>query len=72
MGQLPRAYASTCLLLTYVMRKRKSTAISFIFTNFINLLYVATDPEEMKQAQEEMRNQGVPSLASLLPGGGRN
>ncbi|XP_039018790.1 ER membrane protein complex subunit 7 homolog [Hibiscus syriacus] len=30
------------------------------------------DPEEMKRAQEEMRNQGVPSLASLLPGGGRN
>ncbi|KAF5181572.1 Er membrane protein complex subunit 7-like protein [Thalictrum thalictroides] len=27
------------------------------------------DPEEMKRAQEEMRNQGVPSLASLLPGG---
>ncbi|MBA0578165.1 hypothetical protein Gorai_020463, partial [Gossypium raimondii] len=30
------------------------------------------DPEEMRRAQEEMRNQGVPSLASLLPGGGRN
>ncbi|EOY29426.1 Uncharacterized protein TCM_046903 isoform 2 [Theobroma cacao] len=29
------------------------------------------DPEEMRRAQEEMRNQGVPSLASLLPGGGR-
>ncbi|KAF6158091.1 hypothetical protein GIB67_014885 [Kingdonia uniflora] len=27
------------------------------------------DPEEMKQAQEQMRSQGVPSLASLLPGG---
>lgn len=26
------------------------------------------DPEEMKRAQEEMRNQGVPSLANLLPG----
>jgi len=26
------------------------------------------DPEEMKRAQEEMRNQGVPSLSSLLPG----
>ncbi|ESQ46672.1 hypothetical protein EUTSA_v10000323mg [Eutrema salsugineum] len=25
------------------------------------------DPEEMKQAQEEMRRQGVPSLSSLLP-----
>ncbi|KAJ7958796.1 ER membrane protein complex subunit 7-like [Quillaja saponaria] len=30
------------------------------------------DPEEMKRAQEEMRNQGVPTLASLLPGAGRN
>ncbi|XP_007011806.2 PREDICTED: ER membrane protein complex subunit 7 homolog [Theobroma cacao] len=30
------------------------------------------DPEEMRRAQEEMRNQGVPSLASLLPGGGRS
>ncbi|KAI9107019.1 hypothetical protein K1719_022547 [Acacia pycnantha] len=28
------------------------------------------DPEEMRRAQEEMRNQGVPSLASLLPGAG--
>ncbi|XP_062164769.1 ER membrane protein complex subunit 7 homolog [Alnus glutinosa] len=27
------------------------------------------DPEEMKRAQEEMRSQGVPSLANLLPGG---
>ncbi|XP_028798242.1 ER membrane protein complex subunit 7 homolog [Neltuma alba] len=26
------------------------------------------DPEEMRRAQEEMRNQGVPSLASFLPG----
>lgn len=26
------------------------------------------DPEEMRRAQEEMRNQGVPSLSSLLPG----
>ena len=25
------------------------------------------DLEEMRRAQEEMRNQGVPSLASLLP-----
>ncbi|CAK7353770.1 unnamed protein product [Dovyalis caffra] len=30
------------------------------------------DPEEMKRAQEEMRNQGVPSLASMLPGAGRS
>ncbi|GLT77139.1 hypothetical protein SLA2020_487510 [Shorea laevis] len=30
------------------------------------------DPEEMRRAQEEMRNQGVPSLASLLPGAGRS
>ncbi|KAL6345857.1 hypothetical protein AAG906_017616 [Vitis piasezkii] len=29
------------------------------------------DPEEMRRAQEEMRNQGVPSLSSLLPGAGR-
>ncbi|CAI8599595.1 unnamed protein product [Vicia faba] len=29
------------------------------------------DPEEMKRAQEEMRSQGVPSLANLLPSGGR-
>lgn len=27
------------------------------------------DPEEMRRAQEEMRNQGVPSFANLLPGG---
>lgn len=30
------------------------------------------DPEEMKRAQEEMRNQGVPSLASMLPGAARS
>ncbi|GMH12460.1 hypothetical protein Nepgr_014301 [Nepenthes gracilis] len=30
------------------------------------------DPEEMKRAQEEMRNQGVPSLANFFSGGGRN
>ncbi|OVA05863.1 protein of unknown function DUF2012 [Macleaya cordata] len=28
------------------------------------------DPEEMRRAQEEMRNQGVPSLANLLPRSG--
>ncbi|KAG2691447.1 hypothetical protein I3843_08G010000 [Carya illinoinensis] len=27
------------------------------------------DPEEMRRAQEEMRSQGVPSLANMLPGG---
>ncbi|RVW23522.1 hypothetical protein CK203_090724 [Vitis vinifera] len=32
---------------------------------------LASDPEEMRRAQEEMRNQGVPSLSSLLPGAGR-
>ncbi|XP_062109228.1 ER membrane protein complex subunit 7 homolog [Humulus lupulus] len=26
------------------------------------------DPEEMRRAQEEMRSQGVPSLANLIPG----
>ncbi|PSS17758.1 ER membrane protein complex subunit 7 like [Actinidia chinensis var. chinensis] len=30
------------------------------------------DPEEMRRAQEEMRNQGVPSLTSLLPGAARS
>ncbi|KAJ4950328.1 hypothetical protein NE237_027160 [Protea cynaroides] len=30
------------------------------------------DPEEMKRAQEEMRSQGVPSIANLLPGAGRS
>ncbi|PON89867.1 Carbohydrate-binding-like fold containing protein [Trema orientale] len=30
------------------------------------------DPEEMRRAQEEMRSQGVPSLANLLPGSGRS
>ncbi|KAM3711387.1 hypothetical protein ACB098_01G105100 [Castanea mollissima] len=30
------------------------------------------DPEEMRRAQEEMRNQGVPSLSSLLPGAARS
>ncbi|KAJ4707851.1 ER membrane protein complex subunit 7-like [Melia azedarach] len=29
------------------------------------------DPEEMRRAQEEMRNQGVPTLANLLPGAAR-
>ncbi|KAM0009400.1 putative ER membrane protein complex subunit 7 [Helianthus debilis subsp. tardiflorus] len=28
------------------------------------------DPEEIRKAQEEMRNQGVPSLANLMPGAG--
>ncbi|XP_030452653.1 ER membrane protein complex subunit 7 homolog [Syzygium oleosum] len=30
------------------------------------------DPEEMRRAQEEMRNQGVPSLSNLLPGAARS
>ncbi|KAJ4957437.1 hypothetical protein NE237_024548 [Protea cynaroides] len=30
------------------------------------------DPEEIKRAQEEMRSQGVPSIANLLPGTGRS
>ncbi|CAK9182895.1 unnamed protein product [Ilex paraguariensis] len=30
------------------------------------------DPEEMRRAREEMTGQGVPSLASLLPGAQRN
>ncbi|XP_010241615.1 PREDICTED: ER membrane protein complex subunit 7 homolog [Nelumbo nucifera] len=30
------------------------------------------DPEEIRRAQEEMRSQGVPSLANLIPGAGRN
>ncbi|KAL6980220.1 hypothetical protein U1Q18_021863 [Sarracenia purpurea var. burkii] len=30
------------------------------------------DPEEMRRAQEEMRNQGVPSIANLLPGAARS
>ncbi|KAK4742699.1 hypothetical protein SAY87_000700 [Trapa incisa] len=30
------------------------------------------DPEEIKRAQEEMRSQGVPSLANFLPGAARN
>ncbi|KAL8090036.1 ER membrane protein complex subunit 7 homolog [Apium graveolens] len=30
------------------------------------------DPEEIKRAQEEMRSQGVPSIANLLPGAARN
>ena len=38
----------------------------------ISYILVATDPEEMRRAQEEMRNQGVPSLASFLPGSGSN
>ncbi|KAM7490066.1 hypothetical protein LguiA_032987 [Lonicera macranthoides] len=29
------------------------------------------DPEEMKRAQEEMRSQGVPSIANLIPGATR-
>ncbi|GAV60540.1 DUF2012 domain-containing protein [Cephalotus follicularis] len=34
-------------------------------------LVESIDPEEMKRAQEEMRTQGVPSLASILPGAAR-
>lgn len=30
------------------------------------------DPEEIRKAQEEMRNQGVPSIANLMPGSGRS
>ncbi|KAF8389144.1 hypothetical protein HHK36_025837 [Tetracentron sinense] len=30
------------------------------------------DPQEIKRAQEDMRTQGVPSIASLLPGAGRS
>ncbi|XP_043719838.1 ER membrane protein complex subunit 7 homolog isoform X2 [Telopea speciosissima] len=30
------------------------------------------DPEEIKRTQEEMRSQGVPSLANLLPGAARS
>ncbi|XP_058111547.1 ER membrane protein complex subunit 7 homolog [Magnolia sinica] len=33
-------------------------------------LMESMDPEEMKRAQEEMRNQGVPSIANLLPRSG--
>ncbi|KAI4376882.1 hypothetical protein MLD38_014590 [Melastoma candidum] len=29
------------------------------------------DPEEMRRTQEEMRSQGVPSLANMLPGAAR-
>ncbi|XP_009792163.1 ER membrane protein complex subunit 7 homolog [Nicotiana tabacum] len=29
------------------------------------------DPEEIRRTQEEMRNQGVPTLSSLLPGAQR-
>jgi hypothetical protein len=52
------------------------TCYSAVF--FLSLLTVliclclTTDPEEMKRAQEEMRNQGVPSLASMLPGAARS
>ncbi|KAK9079505.1 hypothetical protein SSX86_001177 [Deinandra increscens subsp. villosa] len=30
------------------------------------------DPEEIRKAQEEMRSQGVPSLANLMPGAARS
>ncbi|GJS46968.1 ER membrane protein complex subunit 7 [Tanacetum coccineum] len=30
------------------------------------------DPEEIRKAQEEMRNQGVPSIANLMPGAARS
>lgn len=33
-----------------------------------NCWVFGADPEEMRRAQEEMRSQGVPSLANLLPG----
>jgi len=41
-------------------------------TSQTNLPCLPTDPEEMRRAQEEMRNQGVPSLASILPGAARS
>lgn len=31
-----------------------------------------TDPEEIRRAQEDMRNQAVPSIANLLPGAARS
>ncbi|KAL5559758.1 hypothetical protein UlMin_035969 [Ulmus minor] len=34
-------------------------------------LMESMDPEEMRRAQEEMRSQGVPSLANLIPGAAR-
>lgn len=39
---------------------------------WLHYIVVAIDPEEMRRAQEEMRSQGVPSLASLLPGAARS
>ncbi|KAK7849864.1 er membrane protein complex subunit 7 like protein [Quercus suber] len=38
----------------------------------ININWLVSYPEEMRRAQEEMRNQGVPSLSSLLPGAARS
>ncbi|KAD4384544.1 hypothetical protein E3N88_24712 [Mikania micrantha] len=37
-----------------------------------DVLDAQTNPEEIRKAQEEMRNQGFPSLANLMPGGGRS
>ncbi|KMZ70825.1 hypothetical protein ZOSMA_192G00020 [Zostera marina] len=34
-------------------------------------LMESMDPEEMRQAQEQMRGQGIPSISSLLPGNSR-
>ncbi|XP_078162628.1 ER membrane protein complex subunit 7 homolog [Carex rostrata] len=38
--------------------------VMFVFPKMME----GVDPEEMRQAQEQMRQQGIPSLSSLVPG----
>lgn len=42
--------------------------VPFLLLTILIWCVLVADPEEMRRAQEEMRSQGVPSLANLLPG----
>lgn len=49
--------------------------VDVLFCKVLKLIIyfsLTIDPEEMRRAQEEMRSQGVPSLANLLPGAARS
>lgn len=46
--------------------------VPFLLLTILIWCVLVADPEEMRRAQEEMRNQGVPSLSSLLPGAARS
>jgi hypothetical protein len=46
----------------------KSFFYVFGLSVILYILSVLTDPEEMRQAQEQMRQQGIPSLSNLVAG----